>query len=82
MKHFLKGSYGRKFCQNRAKNLDISPFFSTLVRQLKRTLHAKVFLHGQVLKIPGKDGLWFHYSQAYSDDHQYIDIQKEILAYS
>ena len=30
---FLRGSSEAKFCQKRAKNLDISPFFSTLARR-------------------------------------------------
>ena len=34
---FLSSARRRKFCQNRAKNLDISPFFSTHARKLKTT---------------------------------------------
>ena len=40
---FLSGASGREFCQKRPKNLDISPFFSTLARQLKTHLHVNAF---------------------------------------
>ena len=35
---FLSSARRRKFCQNRAKNLDISPFFSTLARKAKHSV--------------------------------------------